>query len=106
MPAYACDSNPGDVVAFDVRCWHASHGGATGRRMCTSVYYNNPKGPAQEKATRKRGSDSKEVTAHFGRPGQSAYPDEWLANPEGSPKRQRWLERMAELGYFELPATT
>ena len=103
VPAHVCDSDPGDVVAFDMRCWHASHGGAAGRRMCTCVYYNNPRGETEEAATRKRAAGSKNTPAQFGRPGQPVHPPEWLANPQGSPKRQRWLERMAELDYFELP---
>ncbi len=103
VPAYVCESDPGDVVAFDMRCWHASHGGAAGRRMSTCVYYNNPKGEAEEAATRKRAAGTRDTPAQFGRPGQPVHPPEWLSNPQGSPKRQRWLERMAELGYFELP---
>ena len=103
VPAYACASNPGDVVAFDMRCWHASHGGATGRRMSTCVYYNNPRGAMEEAATRKRAVKARQSPAQYGREGQPMYPAEWLANPGGSPKRQRWLNRMAELGYFELP---
>jgi ectoine hydroxylase-related dioxygenase (phytanoyl-CoA dioxygenase family) len=35
VPAYALDSQPGDVVFFDHRTWHASFGGTTGRRMFT-----------------------------------------------------------------------
>ncbi len=35
VPAYALDSQPGDVVFFDHRTWHASFGGRTGRRMFT-----------------------------------------------------------------------
>lgn len=102
VPACVCPSNPGDVVAFDMRCWHASHGGATGRRMSTCVYYNNPRGELEEAATRKRAASSRETSAQFGRPGQPSFPSEWLANPQGNPRRQRWLERMAALGYFEL----
>ena len=104
VPAFVCRSNPGDVVAFDMRCWHASSGGAAGRRMCTCVYYNNPRGEAEEAAARQRAAGSKDVGAQFGRPGEPAYPPEWLRNPSGSPKRARWLRRMEELGYFELPA--
>ena len=102
VPAYVCESNPGDVVAFDMRCWHASHGGATGRRMSTCVYYNNPRSEFEEAATRKRAASSRETPAQFGRPGQPYFPSEWLANPQGNPRRQRWLKRMAALGYFEL----
>jgi hypothetical protein len=102
VPAHVCDAEPGDVIAFDMRCWHASHGGRTGRRMSTCVYYNNPKGEVEEAATRKRAAGSRETATAYGRPGQSVYPSEWLKEP-GSPKRRRWLQRMAELGYFELP---
>ena len=104
VPAHVCVSEPGDVVAFDMRCWHASHGGSTGRRMSTCVYYNNPEGAAEEAATRKRAESAKQTTTHFGRPGASHHPVEWLENPAANPRRQRWLERMAELGYFELEA--
>ncbi len=104
VPAHVCRSSPGDVVAFDMRCWHASAGGGAGRRMCTCVYYNNPHGEAEEAAARKRAVGSKDVGAQFGRPGEPAYPPEWLTNPAGSPRRGRWLRRMEELGYFELPA--
>ena len=103
VPGYVCDSNPGDVVAFDMRCWHASCGGAAGRRMATCVYYNNPKGDVEEAAARKRAEGSKKHPAQFKRTEVGLYPEEWLANPGGNPKRQRWLERMAEFGYFELP---
>ncbi len=104
VPAYVCASCPGDVVAFDMRCWHASHGGAAGRRMCTCVYYHNPRGAAEEAAVRERARGARGTPAQYRREGDPLYPPEWLANPGGSPKRQRWLDRMAEFGYFELPA--
>ena len=103
VPAYVCASHPGDVVAFNMRCWHASHGGATGRRMSTCVYFPNPQGEAEEAAARKRAARYKDSAAKFGRPGQSMYPPEWLANPQGSPTRQRWLERLGELGFLAPP---
>ena len=103
IPAHVCTANPGDVVAFDMRCWHASHGGSAGRRMSTCVYYNNPKGKAEEAAARKRAIGANKVTERFGRQGDPVYSCEWLENKENSPKRQRWLGRMAELGYFDLP---
>ena len=43
VPATALPSEPGDVVAFDIRLWHASFGGSEDRQMCTVVYYANPK---------------------------------------------------------------
>jgi hypothetical protein len=101
IPAYICTSEPGDVVAFDLRCFHASYGGADDRRMCTCVYYNNPKTPEQDEATRKQASGSGKTSATYNRPDDPLFDPHWLANPAGSPKRQRWLDRMQELGFFE-----
>jgi len=50
FPATALCSEPGDLVAFDLRLWHGSWGGKTDRRMCTVVYYKNPETPGEEKA--------------------------------------------------------
>jgi ectoine hydroxylase-related dioxygenase (phytanoyl-CoA dioxygenase family) len=33
IPAYAAESQPGDVVMFHLNLYHASFGGKTGRRM-------------------------------------------------------------------------
>ncbi len=35
VPSYAIESEPGDVVFFSHQLWHASFGGASGRRMFT-----------------------------------------------------------------------
>ena len=42
IPAYAAESQPGDVVMFDENLYHASFGGKTGRRMFTMCYGNAP----------------------------------------------------------------
>lgn len=103
VPAYICESEPGDVVAFDVRCWHASWGGAIDRRMCTVVYYKNPAGPEEEAATRKRASSSVKEPNNSGLPFEThrdimGY---WAANHEGSARRQRWIDRERELGFLD-----
>ena len=38
LPSYACVSQPGDIVAFNMRCYHSAWGGGPNRRMCTLVY--------------------------------------------------------------------
>ena len=103
VPAYVCVSNPGDVVAFDMRCWHSSSGGTSGRRMSTCVYYKNPQGQTQEAAARTRARSSVETPSQFGRKRQPMFSRKWISNIGGSTKRQRWLNRMAEFGYFRLP---
>ena len=71
MPAYVCESEPGDVVAFDLRLWHASLGGADDRRMSTLVYYNYPKTPEEEAVTREQAA-SKRRHVHQIRPASAA----------------------------------
>lgn len=105
VPSYVCESQPGDVVAFDLRLWHASWGGAAGRRMCTFVYYNNPADPVAEAASRKRAAGFVTMNAYFGRPDEPIYHPEWLENRPGSPLRQRWIHRLSELGFLGSPVT-
>ena len=48
LPAYAAESQPGDVVMFDENLYHASFGGKTGRRMFTMCYANVPASESAE----------------------------------------------------------
>lgn len=48
IPAYAAESEPGDVVMFDENLYHASFGGGTGRRMLCMVYGNIPESESTE----------------------------------------------------------
>ena len=100
LPAYVCTSEPGDVVAFDMRCWHASFGGSEGRRMSTCVYYKNPETPEEEQATRKRAAGNHKTPAHFKRPGDPLIHPHWVANHQGNALRQRWIERLDDLGFL------
>ncbi|MEE2710154.1 MAG: phytanoyl-CoA dioxygenase family protein [Gemmatimonadota bacterium] len=101
VPAYVCTSVPGDVVAFDLRLWHASYGGSDDRRMCTCVYYNNPKTPEEEEATRKQAEGNSRTTTQYNRPNDPIVDPYWLVNSKESPKRQSWLDRLDELGFFK-----
>ncbi len=105
VPSYVCESEPGDVVAFDMRCWHASWGGSDDRRMCTMVYYNNPKTPEEDAATRDRASRNAKTPEQFNRPGTPLYHPHWVANPQRSEKRQRWIDRLHELGFLDAVQT-
>ena len=103
VPAYVCKSEPGDVVAFDLRLWHASWGGRDDRRMCTLVYYNNPSTPEEEEATRSQAIGNAGSPAKFGLLSSihSSIMYHWIANSEASEKRQRWIDRLRELGFFD-----
>ena len=102
LPGHVCESQPGDVVAFDVRSWHASWGGSVDRRMCALVYYNNPKTPEEEDATRSVFEWIRGTPPKFGlRDDYVLHHPDWIANAGGSPRRQRWIDRMRELGYLD-----
>ena len=106
VPASVCKSEPGDVVAFNNRLWHASCGGWDDRRMCSLIYKKNPETPEEEEATRKwadatRQTRGKLLLETFQSPRPEYHPD-WLANPEGSTRRQRWIDWMRDWGYIDL----
>ena len=101
MPYHIFDSEPGDIVAFDLRLWHSSYGGSSDRHMCTCVYYNNPRTREEIESTRFQGANMSKTTAQYHRPNDPLIDPTWFSNTEGNPKRKRWLERLYELGYFQ-----
>ena len=99
LPSYVCETDPGDVVAFDLRTFHAAYGGSRDRRMCTLVYYNDPRTPAEIELSigqarnniRKERDNTKDPWNPRG------FPPYWTENLDGRPKRKLWLDRFKEL---------
>lgn len=101
-PAHVLDSQPGDVVAFDLRLWHASCGGKTDRRMCTVIYYANPKTPAGMAELVSCAKKNVHMSHTMFMPQRKfLYPRYWLDNPQGNPNRQYWIDRQREIGCFD-----
>jgi hypothetical protein len=104
VPAQVLASEPGDIVGFDLRLWHASYGGSDDRHMCTVVYYANPKTLEGEQVLREQAARNVEISfKKFGCKRQYMYSRAWFANPERNPDRQWWIDRLSQLGYFEPP---
>ena len=104
VPATSLASQPGDVVAFDLRMWHASFGGNQDRQMCTVVYYANPKIAEELEALRNQGERNVLAGIDSFKPRrQYIYSKKWVSNPQGSPTRQFWIDRLTEVGYFDAP---
>lgn len=101
IPAHICSCEPVDIVAFDMRCWHASFGGNEGRRMSTCCYYKNPETPEEETAARKRAAGSRNAPAQYHRPDDPLFHPAWIANPQNSALRQVWIDRLQELEFIE-----
>jgi hypothetical protein len=100
VPAYSCDTEPGDVLIFDPRTWHSSVGGPPGRLLCTLYYQINPQTPDQEAAARAFAEGNAKTPDTHDRPGDPWCHPQWLANRDGSAKRQRWIDRLRELDFF------
>lgn len=100
LPCYIFESNPGDVVIFNARTWHAAFGGYEDRRTCTFNFVRNPKTPEAEKAMRRQVGNARKVTEFLETVGPQYHPS-WLENPEGSARRARWIEWLEKWGFVE-----
>ena len=109
VPACACTVNPGDLVVFDFRLWHASYGGSDDRRMISMIFIKDADTPEEEEAVnesvlKSRRNRAIRAKAAFGKQGsqRSEYHPNWVANPDNNPRRQLWIDWMREKGYFEV----
>ena len=98
VPAFAAESEPGDVVLFDNHTWHASYGGGKNRKMCTLGYFASPKNASQEAAVRSMVVAAAQLAAKF--PLLARRPL-WLANAGGDPTRGRWIATLRKWGFVE-----
>ena len=95
VPHVSLPSEPGDgdLVAFDLRLWHASRGGSDDRQMCTVVYYANPKTEEERIALRNQGQGNVQAGLESFQPKRRfLYSKSWMANLHGSPDRQAWID--------------
>jgi hypothetical protein len=96
-PAFVCEADPGDVVAFDLRTWHASWGGPDDRSLCTLVYYANPTTDEELEATRWQIEDNRRELPDSPWNERGAIPAAWRASASRRPKRQEWLDRIERI---------
>ena len=97
IPAYVAKSDPGDVIIFDNRTWHASWGGSEDRRMCTVGYFASPKTPEEDDAVRLQAQQEGHLRQAFPRLGHHPH---WIANTDGSPRRQLWIDFLRLNGFI------
>src|SRR5262249_39238902 len=106
LPAYVCETQPGDVIAFDQRLYHASVNGRD-RRQWTVSFYRDPQTEEEEAAVSEALRD--EVAADYGSFGDydpqryPFYDPEWIGRLV-----QTWqgpaVERLGELGILDAAA--
>ncbi|HIB86266.1 TPA: hypothetical protein EYO57_03495 [Candidatus Poribacteria bacterium] len=103
VPCQTINTNPGDVIAFDVRTWHASYGGSQNRRACNLDYFQNPKASDDIELLLQLGRSHAGSINHFDTKRKFNYSKNWLKNPHQSQIRQRWIDRFHEIGYLDQP---
>ena len=100
IPSYIFSSQPGDLIMFNQRTWHAAFGGYEDRRTCTYNFYKNPKTSEEKESLHKQLEVARKNIKFLGTVGQQYHPW-WLENPEGNPRRARWIQALKEWGFVE-----
>lgn len=100
VPAYVCEADPGDVIVFDNRIWHASSGGSSDRRACYLYFLRNPRTDSEVAAARGLNSLTLQMRERYG--AHAAIPRSWFEGPDQAPLRRRWIARMRELGWLDV----
>jgi ectoine hydroxylase-related dioxygenase (phytanoyl-CoA dioxygenase family) len=99
MPSFIAKSEPGDVVAFDGRVWHASWGGRTNRRMCSVGYFAAPTSTEEEDCVRRIAEGEVGLVEAFP---LIRRPDYWITNADGNPIRTKWITQLRIFGFLGL----
>lgn len=97
MPAYIAATQPGDVIAFDSRVWHASCGGSINRRMCSVNYFAVPVTPEEEESMHEIKAAEEHLVECFP---LLARPQHWIANTDESPLREKWIRFLRKWGFI------
>ncbi len=106
LPGVACETEPGDMIAFDLRLFHASLGGKD-RRQWTMSFYRDPASPEEAEPVAAALLD--DVAADYGSWGEydpqryPFYDPEWIAETERT-WRAPSISRLRELGVLDAAA--
>jgi len=103
VPAYIFCSQPGDVITFNMRLWHAAFCGYEDRRNCSFAFCSNPKTAEEEEDLKSQLENAKTLTDGLKMELKDSkyYHPWWLENPDGSPRRARWINWLNERGFID-----
>ena len=101
IPCYIFCSQPGDVITFNQNIWHAAFDGYEDRRNCSFSFYSNPTTAKEEEDLHVLVKDAKTISPEMDLQNSPYYHPWWLANPEGSSKRARWIKWLEKWGFIE-----
>lgn len=101
VPGYVADTKPADVIAFDLRTWHASFGGQD-RLAWTAVYQRCPQTDTERDRTMGSMTDSFEQAFRGFDRGRYPVWGDWMADAGTHPRRGPVIGRMRAAGVFDL----
>jgi len=100
IPAHTIETQPGDLIALDIRTWHASYGGNRNRCSFNLDYVQTQLRRKNIEQLKSVGRSHAGSIQHFGLKRQYNYSKNWLFNPHQSQVRQRWIDRFEDIGYL------
>ena len=100
IPAFVFSSQPGDMITFNGRIWHAAWGGYLDRRTCTFNFYKDPQSAVEKKSVQNYVEIMKTSRINNKTFGPQYHPS-WVANNEKSSKREHWINWLREWGYLD-----
>ena len=103
VPAHICESEPGDIIAFDNRLYHAAAGTSTDKRQFTMNFVESAKSQAAETELHDLGDILRKQYARLNAP-LPIFAPEWAANPSGNARRQRSIDWLRSVGLVESAA--
>ncbi len=100
IPAHICDSEPGDIIAFDNRLYHAAVGTSTDKRQITMNFVETAKNPAAKRELNQLGDVLRKQYSRLNVP-RPFFSDEWAKNSDGNARRQRTINWLRSVGLLE-----
>ncbi|MBK49528.1 MAG: hypothetical protein CL768_00600 [Chloroflexi bacterium] len=97
VPSHVCDSDPGDIIAFDNRLYHSAIGTSEDKRQLTMNFIETPKTTNAEKENQDLKAVSIKQYSNTNAP-PPHYAPEWVANLSGNDRRQRSIDWLKSVG--------
>ena len=99
IPAYVCKSEPGDMITFDSRLWHASWAGLKGRRMISFNFCAYPETTEEKEAMKQDAELSRDIVNELF-PEPPCF-DKWMDNAVGNPRLQHWVTALKKFEFID-----